>query len=475
MSTSVFRIRRTDTGEHYRGGTGRYWNARGKEYRSAAAARCAWAWAKRSYGRIGEPVPAIEIVEHTVSHLPVVASAPQPAPAAQPVSAAQEHAERPHAERSASQLGNLALCPGYRPKPAKRVHWVVAQGNRGHAALDSGDDSNLESTFEERMVQTAQRYTESLPIASKQFEELELDTLEQRWGYTDRLRIRAKLAPDGVTLVDSDEADLLDWKFVYASRVTDAEVNMQGKDYVLGIFADERFAHINTIHVHFVEVRFSEVTTATFTRKDIPRLQLEVFALLMRARDTDRTNYTGDSLTPHYDVCRFCGAAGNCVALRRIADRVGRAYDPDGYGKSLPIPEETHASKVKDPQQRAQLQDLAALMETFAASVRHHNLTASLEDEKNLPTGYEIDWAKGRRVVRDVEALRETAEEFGVSMQQIVESSTLSWGKVEQVLRENAPRGQRAKIISAFTQRLVEKGAVDQPEPTPKLRRSVTQ
>jgi hypothetical protein len=42
-------------------------------------------------------------------------------------------AERPHAERSASQLGHLTLCPGYRPRQTERTHWVTAQGTRGHA------------------------------------------------------------------------------------------------------------------------------------------------------------------------------------------------------------------------------------------------------------------------------------------------------------------------------------------------------
>ena len=43
----------------------------------------------------------------------------------------------PAKERSASQQGALAVCPGYRPQAAgKRAHWVTEQGNRGHAALD---------------------------------------------------------------------------------------------------------------------------------------------------------------------------------------------------------------------------------------------------------------------------------------------------------------------------------------------------
>lgn len=387
-------------------------------------------------------------------------------------SAADEHAERPHAPRSSSQLGNLVICPGFRPKPTKKIHWVTAQGNRGHAALDSGDDSDLESTYEERMVRTAQRYSEDLPPASREFQEMKVDTLLGRWGYTDRLRIRAKpLTGPHKPVEDSNEADLLDWKFVWAKVVVDAEINLQGKDYVLGIFDDPNFAFLDTIHVHFVMPRFQSVTTATYTRADIPRLQLEVFSVLMAAKDTDRCNYTGDTLKPHISNCVNCGAAGNCVALRAIVDTVGRGYDPDGYGKTPPIPQETHASKVNDPVQRAQLLDLARLAEEFAKSVRQTFLLSALEDEKNLPAGYEIDWAKGKRYVTDSEAVQQAAREFGLTDNDLLECSTIGWTRLEELLRRRAPKRAKSKAVEDFGNKLVELGAVERPEPTPKLRR----
>lgn len=373
--------------------------------------------------------------------------------------------ERPHAERSASQQGALAVCPGYRPQAAgKRAHWVTEQGNRGHAALESGDSSDLESGFEARMVAMAEEYASRfVELGSTVVDEFRVETIEGRWGYCDRLIVNL----DGT-------AHLMDWKFVRAKEVVDADANLQGKDYAVGIFEEPGFAAVERLHVHFVMPRLGAVTRTTepFTRADLPRLKLEILANLARARATDSKRFRGSSLNPSYDVCRYCGAAGRCVALRRIADRLGRAYDPEGYGKALAIPQQTHASEVTDPAARAQLQELAGLMETWAASVRHHNLTAALASPEGVPTGYVVDWVKGRRRVTSAEGLLLAAQEFGISPQDLIDAASLSWTKVEETLRSRAARGEKAEIVASFSQRLVELDAVERPEPTPKLVRA---
>ncbi|MFZ9725640.1 MAG: DUF2800 domain-containing protein [Ilumatobacteraceae bacterium] len=372
--------------------------------------------------------------------------------------------ERPHAERSASQLPNLLGCAGFKPLKGSRTHWVTEQGNRGHWALDAGHSDLLESDFEERMVAACERYaSQFIQLGTKVYNEVKVDTVEGRWGYTDRLMVHL----DGT-------ADLLDWKFVRSKLPADADFNMQGKDYVIGILQDARFANVQAIRVHFVAPRLNFVTFSEkpFTRADLPRLKLEVLAILARARHTDSRRYRGASLTPNYNTCRYCAAAGTCVALRRIADEIGRKYDPEGYGKTPAIPQQTHASLVTDPAQKAQLQELAGIMETWAASVRHHNLSAALDDEKNLPAGYVLDWSKGRRRITDASSLLSVAKEFGLTSQELIEAASLSWTKVEDALRAKAARGEKSAIVGQFDARLTELGAVERPEPTPKLVRS---
>jgi len=371
--------------------------------------------------------------------------------------------ERPHAERSASQLGHLTLCPGYRPRVSDRTHWVAAQGTRGHEALESGDVGDLESSFEERMVSICENYAALHTAAGAEvLNEIKVDTIEGRWGYCDRLVIN----PDNT-------AHLFDWKFVRSKEVVDAEVNLQGKDYVVGILDDPRFSRISEITVHFVMPRFETATFTRrpFTREQLPQLKLEIFAILARARQTDGKRWRGASLRPHYDACRFCGASASCVALRRIADQIGRAYDPEGYGKLPAIPEQTHASQVSMPDDRAQLQELATLMEAWSQSVRQHNLAAALADTANLPTGYTLDYPKGRRQVSDAQRLLNIATEFGLTAQDLIDAASVSWTKLEQLLRDRAGKGEKARQVASFNTRLEESCAVVRAEPAPRLSR----
>jgi hypothetical protein len=354
-----------------------------------------------------------------------------------------EHVERPHAERSASQLGSLALCPGFRPDKNGKVHWVTAQGLRGHVALDEGDEGGLQSSFEERLVRLCQRYEENLPEAAVEYREIKLVTIERRWGYVDLTRIRKALLENGRKI-----ADLVDYKFVKAKEVADAEINLQGKDYVVGMFDDERFVDVDEIHVHFLMPRFGTVTTAVFRRGDVPALKLEIISVLTQAKRTDTKRFRGATLTPHFDVCRFCGAKASCRALRKIADEIARKYDPEGYGRLPPLPENTHASEITDPKVLGQLRMLSTVMDSWAKAVQHHTLAGALDG--NIPEGYAIDYRKGRRKLANPAGLLVAGMKFGLTTQDILDAADISFPQLEQKVKDAAPRGKKDFTANAF-------------------------
>lgn len=388
--------------------------------------------------------------------------------------------ERPHAERSSSQLPTLALCRGYRPekKAPGQEHWVTKQGLRGHAALETEDTSDLESGFEEYMTQLCQDYCDKLlgEHPAQVVKEPKITTIEGRWGYVDRLHLRYEL--DAVDELARDwagrpmfkpVADVVDFKFVKAHEVTDAEINLQGKDYVVGVF--DQYPHVNTIHVHFIMPRFESVTTATFTRDQLPQLKLEILAILTRAKGTDSKRFRGAGLNPHYEACRFCGAKSSCKALRKIADTIGRQYDPTGYGALPPIPEQTHASMVDDPKTLGQLKILAAVMGPWADAVNHHALLAAI-DKNIVPEGYAIDYRGGKRRVTDASALLLVAKEFQIPVDELIAAATVSIGALEKVVMDGAPRGKKSKRKNAFLDRLREFDALEKGPETPTLVRS---
>ena len=324
--------------------------------------------------------------------------------------------ERPHARRSASSLPSIALCYGYESRQNDKVHWVTSQGLRGHAALENGDDGELESGYEAYMVQMCEDYaSRQMTPGAVVHEEVKIKTVEKRWGYTDRLIYHMD---DMVTR--TGRLTMIDWKFVKAKEVIDAELNLQGIDYVAGLFMDPENADIHTIDVHFVMPRFGSVSTATFTRDDLPRLQLDLLILLRKAKTSDHGNFKGKDLTPSYDACRFCKHLARCRATRSLFTKIVDKYRPEHGIDLTAIPDSTHASSDDlTPRERGQLQLLAGIAAEWAASVKFHNSQAALENPDAVE-GFGIDTQKGRRKITSVAALVMVADEFGLSSDDLI-------------------------------------------------------
>ena len=121
--------------------------------------------------------------------------------------------------------------------------------------------------------------------------------------------------------------------------------------------------------------------------------------------------------------------------------------------------------------ERAQLQELSTLMESWSQSVRHHNLSAALEDLGNLPTGYVLDYPKGRRQVSDAQRLLDIATEFGLTAQDLIDAASVSWTRLEQMLRDRAGKGDKGRQVASFNSRLEETCAVTRADPSPRLAR----
>lgn len=376
-----------------------------------------------------------------------------------------ENAERPHAARSASQLKSLALCPGFKPdrKPKKEQHWVTQQGIRGHHALEVGDMSELQSDHEVKLAQMCEDYCATLPPAREVVKEPMIPTIEERWGYADQLRFREQIC----SLTNLWVVDLIDYKFVKVKAPEDAEINLQGMDYVVGIF--DKYQYVGTVHVHFLAPRFGTVTTATFYRSDLPRLKLEIFAILTQAKRTDKKRIAASLLRPHYETCRFCGFAARCKAIGKIADTVYQRYVAEGAATPLPeVPANVHASEATEPQVLGRLKTLSTVLKTWSAAVDHHTLSKAL-DEGIIASGFEIGFRKGKRRITLPLTLLTIGPKFGLDMSDIVESANLSAKKLEDAVMAKAPRGTKKHKKAEFLDALRDADAMDRGDEAPTL------
>lgn len=374
-----------------------------------------------------------------------------------------ESPERPHAERSASQLKSLALCPGYTPAkkdPTKEVHWVTQQGIRGHAALEHGDNSELQSNYELSLVQLCEDYVDALPEAYSDQREPKIITIEGRWGYADRLRFR-KESPAGL------EVDIIDYKFVKVKSPEDAEINLQGIDYTVGVF--EANADIAVVNIHFLAPRFGMVTTARFTRGQLPELKLRLFAVLTQARRTDAKRVPAKLLRAHYETCRFCGRAPTCPAIKSIAKKIYDSYVNDAHAEPLPeVPANVHASQSTESFELGSIKVLASAMDAWSKAASHHCLTKAV-DEGIIASGYTVGFRKGRRSITQPLALLSIGPKFGLDLSDVLSAATISAAQLEDAVMAKAATGQKKHVKTAFVEALRDADVLEDGEEVPVL------
>lgn len=361
------------------------------------------------------------------------------------VACTDEVVERAHAEYSPSKLEDIAICPGYVGGKSHAGAMTAAEsGTRCHNAVEKRDLTGL--TEEEALLaEMAIGYEdEVIPKDASVEREIRVEVFEQ-FGYLDTLAILR----DGVT------AHIIDHKFGKI-EVRPAHKNLQGKAYVMGVFA--RYPKLETITVHFCMPRLDMISIHTFTRADLPSIQREIRLILDRATSA-KSLFNSDEviplLNPLCESCDFCGNRPRCRALAKhvitVAGKLGV--------KELPKNPVVTLEDVRDPQDTGVLLRMAAIVEKWAEDIKAWALQQALVDDI-VPEGYTLVEANSPRKVPNpllaYEALKER-----LSMEDILACTTgCSIGKLEELWAKSSPRGKKQSDKDRMTELLSEQDAI---------------
>ena len=180
---------------------------------------------------------------------------------------------------------------------------------------------------------------------------------------------------DRFVVYSDNTADAIDYKTGYG-KIDDAEINIQGQAYVLGLF--QKFPQVTEITMWFLVPARDEASMHTFTRDDIPAIRLRISTIIERAE-------CGGHYNPQPGVCDYCGNQGRCPALANKVLTIAQRYQEDG----LPIPESVHGSEQDDPVKVAALMSLVPIMESWANGVRKRATEMAVDQGMELP-GFKV-------------------------------------------------------------------------------------
>ena len=133
-----------------------------------------------------------------------------------------------------------------------------------------------------------------------------------------------------VFVVKGAEAWLCDLKTGFVA-VPDAEENLQGLCYAVGVF--QKFTEIETIQVWFIMPRRDETTSTILVREELPQYITKLTQLIAEA------SQPAPPRTPSA-CCTYCSQRGTCPVLANAALEITRKID------RLAIPETGDLTKV---------------------------------------------------------------------------------------------------------------------------------
>jgi len=303
--------------------------------------------------------------------------------------------------------------------------------------METGDDSQLESSWEETYVGYCRDYAENeLRPAEVKIIEPMLEIADGRsWGYADLLHLDLEDEPV--------LAQLVDWKFGW-NRIAQASVNMQGIGYALGVF--EKYPSLRAVEVHLVMPRLGYVTTHVFTRDgDFDRMWKLVNGILDHALLPFPENFKASA-----KACAFCARKPTCPV---IVSKVAGACN-DG----LPLPDT--GLEDASPEDLALYRDFADIAESWAKKVKEFVLNKRVMGGVDIP-GWDLEHRRGARKVVDGPKIVEIARAFGLTEADVIESSKLYLTKLEKKVRDvGKPKDMAHELPADYDhKRLISYGA----------------
>lgn len=372
------------------------------------------------------------------------------------------NAERVHHPFSPSRLSALEQCPCQESRDTSGV--AAATGVIQHRVTETGiddlrlsDDEALAAAecldFVERQKTLLEeaRNRDGSPEEILEIKEryLPIDDLKLEWGGATYDGTTGGFCDEILVSHDRKKAVLIDHKFG-AWAVDPAKDNPQGVAYSLGLF--KLFPALESIQVYFLQPKLNLITSAVFTRADIPRLYSRVVTIVARAVEA-QTKKDWAAAKPSYPNCLFCGAIGRCHKWAEFALQVSKKFYPLSG-----VPENITPTHLLAPAESAALLRMASIVEVWAKAVRTQTTDRVLRGDVAPPENHKLDKRVPREIV-DKTKFRDVALRF-VTEQEYFETLTPAFGAVENLVKERAPRGFKKAALESLDKQWREVGAV---------------
>ena len=263
-------------------------------------------------------------------------------------------------------------------------------------------------------------------------------------------------------IIKGTHADVVDYKFGRGA-IDDADVNVQGQAYLLGVM--DKFPQVETATVHFIAPRRDELMTHDYTRDDVETIRLRLRVIVDRALQPE------PKLRPTTDVCRFCKHRVDCPALSAELLPLAKKYDDGGKAFEVMLRDELNPEQIDDPEVIGKMKHVGFLLKSWMEAVDKRALQLAVEEGHDVH-GYDLAFRAPVAKVDDTQAAYEALRDV-LTPEEFMGACKVTVAAIAKKVAEKKPRGEKKNARPEVETALMAEGLLNTGgEGTPFLKRA---
>lgn len=265
-------------------------------------------------------------------------------------------------------------------------------------------------------------------------------------------------------IIRGNHVDLVDFKFG-VGEIDDADVNIQGQAYLLGVM--DKFPELQTATVHFIIPRRDEVLTHNYSREEMEDIRLRINLIVERAETSDR------KAIPNTEGCKYCKHKLSCPALSDKMLPLAKKYSASVEDFEMTLWGSYSPENIDDPAVLSKMLNVASVVDKWQAAAKKQATKLAVEQGEEIP-GYDLHYRTASLKIDDTQGAFDAVEHL-LSPDEFMDACDVSLPKLAKKYADKLGRGEKKTARGTVEQSLEEAGVLPAEEDrdrSPYLRKS---
>jgi hypothetical protein len=265
-------------------------------------------------------------------------------------------------------------------------------------------------------------------------------------------------------VIRGTHVDVVDFKFG-RGEIDDAEINIQGQAYLLGVM--DKFPELETATVHFIIPRRDEVFTADFNRADMEGVRLRISLIVGKAMLSDAERI------PNTEGCKYCKHKLSCPALNDKMLPLAKKYAKTVDDFELNLWGSYSPAEIEDPEVLGKMLNVASVVDKWAEAAKKQATKLATDEGLEIP-GYDLHFRTATAKIDDSQAAFDAVEHL-LSAEEFMNACNVTPSALGKAYSEKLPRGEKKDARAKIDNALEDAGVILSEEErslTPYLRKS---